>query len=58
LNAYAYDQAGNKGVSFGLLHIQKVKDGESFGNRTRAEDAFAPVESAGAESSADDSMFG
>lgn len=56
LNAYAYDQAGNRGVSFGLLHIQKVKDGESFGTRTRAEDAFAPVEGA-SESSADDPMF-
>ncbi len=59
LNAYAYEQAGNKGVSFGLLHLQKVKDGEPFGNRTRAEDAFAPVENAGEiESSSDESMFG
>ena len=59
LNAYAYEQAGNRGVSFGLLHLQKVKDGEPFGNRTRAEDAFAPVENAGEiESSSDESMFG
>ena len=60
LNAYAYEQGANKGVSFGLLHIQKVKDGDPFGNRTRPEDAFAPV--AGAESQAEqtqsvDSMF-
>jgi hypothetical protein len=46
LNAYCYEQAGNRGVSFGLLHLQKVKDGTPFGNRTRAEDAFSPVESA------------
>jgi len=57
LNAYPYEQAGQKGVNFGLLHIQKIKDGEPFGNRTRAEDAFSPVENAGAETS-DDSMFG
>lgn len=44
LNAYAYDQAGNRGISFGLQHIQKVKDGEPFGSRTRAEDAFSPVD--------------
>lgn len=44
LNAFAYDQGGNKGISFGLLHVQKVRDGEAFGNRTRAEDAFSPIE--------------
>lgn len=44
LNAYAYDKAGNCGISFGLMHVQKVRDGEPFGTRTRAEDAFAPVE--------------
>ena len=59
LNAYAYEQAGNKGVSFGLLHIQKIKDGEPFGTRTRVEDAFTPVEDEGnAEVTTDDSMFG
>ena len=56
LNAYAYEQAGNRGISFGLLHLQKVKDGEPFGNRTRAEDAFAPVENTDSGMS-DDSLF-
>lgn len=28
---YAYDQKGNRGVSFGLVNVQKVKDGEPFG---------------------------
>ena len=61
LNAYAYEKGQNKGVSFGLLHIQKVRDGDAFGNRSRAEDAFTPVEGAG-ESQAEptssvDSMF-
>lgn len=47
LNGYAYEKGQNKGVSFGLLHLQKIKDGDAFGNRTRPEDAFAPVEGAG-----------
>ena len=54
LNAYCYEQGGNRGVSFGLMHIQKRKDGKPFGNRTRAEDAFAPVENAGAEVAEDE----
>ena len=57
LNAYCYEQAGQRGVNFGLLHVQKVKDGTPFGNRTRAEDAFAPVEGAVSEAE-DNSMFG
>lgn len=44
LRAYAYDTAGNKGVAFGLQNIQKVKDGDMLGNRTRAEDVFAAAE--------------
>ena len=59
LNAYAYEQGQNRGVSFGLLHIQKIKDGDSFGNRTRPEDAFTPVDPGGstAEPIDTDSMF-
>lgn len=52
--AFAYDQAGNKGVSFLLSNIQKVADGESFSSRGRAADDFAPV---GATSS-DEDIFG
>lgn len=48
ISAYAYDQAGNRGVSFGLLNLQKVKDDEPLGTRVSAEDDFQPV--AGAES--------
>ena len=43
VNAFGYDQGGNKGVSFGLGNIQKVRDDSGFGNRTRPEDDFAPV---------------
>lgn len=35
-NAFAYEKAGNKGVSFSLVNFQKVKDGEPFGSATRA----------------------
>ena len=59
VSVYAYAQGGNRGVNFGLGNIQKVKDDTPFGNRTKAQDDFAPVagavaakgESAGAASS-------
>lgn len=59
LNCYAYLQP-NKGVTFGLMAIQKVRDGEKLGNRKNIDDAFAPVEgveSLAEETSAVDSMF-
>ena len=41
VNAYAYDHAGNRGVSFGLNHIQKCKDAPSVGGgKGRPQDAF------------------
>lgn len=41
LNAYAYDQAGNRGVSFGLNNIQLVKKGQPLGAaRQSAADEF------------------
>jgi len=44
VNCFAWDYEGVKfGVSFGLNNIQKVKDGEPFSGRTKAEDDFAPV---------------
>ena len=52
VTAYAYDNKGNRGVAFGLGNIQKVKDGEPFSGRSRAEDDFAPV--AGASQAEDD----
>ena len=50
VHAYAYDQAGNRGISFGLENIQKVKDGETLGGRIKATDAFTPIENATTES--------
>lgn len=54
VRAFAYDQKGNRGVSFGLQNVQKFADGESLSGRTKAQDDFAPVEttSGGAEASA------
>lgn len=43
VNPFYYDQKGNKGVSLGLQNIQKVKDGDPLGGRTKAESDFAPV---------------
>lgn len=45
LNAYTYDTAGKKGVSFGLQNVQLYKLGEPLGGeRSRPEDDFTPVE--------------
>lgn len=40
INAFAFDTSGNKGVSFGLNHVQKIKDGDFLGGRSRPEDDF------------------
>lgn len=47
VNAYAYDQKGNRGVSFGLEHLQIVKDDEALDGRTKVEGAFKPIAGAG-----------
>jgi hypothetical protein len=44
LNAFAYDKAGSKGVSFGLNALQKLDEGERLDGRLRAEDEFEPLE--------------
>lgn len=57
VTVYAYSQAGNNGVSFGLQNIQKMSDGDPLGSRLRAQDDFEPI--AGAEESLEsaDDMF-
>ena len=40
INAFPYNVQGNKGVSFGLNHVQKIADGDYLGGRSRAEDDF------------------
>ena len=38
---YAFNTNGNKGIACGLNNLQKIKDGEPLGSRSRAEDDFA-----------------
>lgn len=40
---YAYDQKGNKGVSFGLNNVMKVADGERIGGRPSAAQDFGAM---------------
>jgi hypothetical protein len=44
LIAFAYDMAGNMGVSFSLQNIQKLRDGKSFSGRKDASAVFDAVE--------------
>jgi len=59
VNSFAYDTAGNKGVSFGLNNIQKLADGERLDNRTAAEDDFDDYTGStkAASETDDDGMF-
>lgn len=43
VTCFAYDMAGNRGVSFGVSTIQKIKDGTPFVPRNNAQDDFAPL---------------
>lgn len=44
VNFYAYNANGNKGIAVGLGNIQKLRDGDSLGGATRAEDDFEAVD--------------
>lgn len=41
INFYAFNSNGNKGIASGLNNLQKMRDGEPLGGKTRAEDDFA-----------------
>ena len=41
INFYAFNSNGNKGIACGLNNLQKIRDGEPLGGRSRAEDDFA-----------------
>lgn len=43
VNFFAYDYKGSRGIACGLNNIQKVRDGESLGGRSKAEDVFDVV---------------
>lgn len=44
LNFFAYNQAGNRGIGAGLNNVQKLRDGDYLGGRSRAEDDFEAIE--------------
>lgn len=44
INFYAFNSNGNKGIACGLNNLQKIKDGEALGGKSRAEDDFATEE--------------
>lgn len=46
--AKAYNKGGNCGVTFWLNHIQKVREGDPLGSKTRPQDEFSPIADAGA----------
>ena len=41
---YGYNSNGNRGIAAGLGNIQKMKDGEPLGGRSRASDEFNTVD--------------
>ena len=41
VNFYAFNTNGNKGIAVGLNNLQKIRDGEPLGGKSRAEDDFA-----------------
>jgi len=41
---YAFNSNGNKGIACGLNNLQKIRDGEPLGGRSRAEDDFAGLD--------------
>lgn len=57
INFYAYNTAGNKGISAGLNNVQKTKDDESLGGRSRAEDDFDDWDTDDDDEEADDGLL-
>jgi len=41
INLYAFNSNGNRGIACRLNNLQKIKDGEPLGGKSRAEDDFA-----------------
>lgn len=44
VNFYAFNSNGNKGIACGLNNLQKIRDGEPLGGKSKAEDDFATDE--------------
>lgn len=45
ISLYAFSSNGNRGIACGLNNLQKIRDGESLGSRSRAEDDFSAYSS-------------
>lgn len=41
INFYVFNSNGNRGIACGLNNLQKIRDGEPLGGKSRAEDDFA-----------------
>ncbi|MEG1907666.1 MAG: DUF2815 family protein [Gordonibacter sp.] len=54
VNAFPYKAMGNVGVSVGLNHVQKVRDGDPLGGRGRAEVDFDAIDDGSDEGAYDD----
>lgn len=54
--AYVWEYMGKQGVGFILDHVQKLRDGKSFGGKKPVEQVFSPVAAADADESEDDDM--
>lgn len=60
IQAFAYDQRGNKGVSFGLQNVQLLDQDDPLavgGSRVSAESEFEAVEGAGDDAKSSDGLF-
>ena len=44
ITLYAFNSSGNRGIACGLNNLQKIRDGEPLGGRSRAEDDFATAD--------------
>lgn len=44
INFYAFNSNGNKGIACGLNNLQKIRDGEPLGGKSKAEDDFADAD--------------
>lgn len=56
---YFYNQKGNKGVSFGLSNVQKLRDGDPLGmGRTKATDEFSSVGDGEMATTTTEQLFG
>ena len=44
ISVYAYNVNGNRGIAASVSSVQKIRDGEPLGGRTRAEDDFEAYE--------------